>query len=102
MKRPVWPDHEPKHDRDGLLRCYVCGCSDREPCNPPCGWQYDDICSTCANAVAALVEWREAAPRPMMSRLIEVAAHIEKMAYGLSIARVSPTEYRRGARKAAR
>jgi hypothetical protein len=38
-----------KVDRDGLVRCRVCGCTEREPCFPPCGWRQGeaDLCDRC-------------------------------------------------------
>jgi predicted Fe-S protein YdhL (DUF1289 family) len=50
-------------DRDGWLRCRVCGCTDREPCVPPCSWVDGDLCSRCLAAVEAILEWREGAHR---------------------------------------
>lgn len=52
-----------KLDRDGLIRCRVCGCTEREPCNPPCSWIDVDLCSGCADAVLALAEWYDGAHR---------------------------------------
>ena len=28
--------------RDRLIRCRVCGCTEREPCNPPCDCQHTE------------------------------------------------------------
>jgi len=36
----------------GYRVCRVCRCSERDACNPPCGWVYADLCRTCANARA--------------------------------------------------
>jgi hypothetical protein len=38
-----------KCDRDGLVRCRVCGCTETSPCYPPCGWQPGeaDLCDRC-------------------------------------------------------
>ncbi len=36
-------------DRDGLVRCRCCGCTAREPCNPPCGWYEVDLCTGCSS-----------------------------------------------------
>jgi hypothetical protein len=52
-----------RHDRDGLVRCRVCDCTDREPCNPPCAWVEADLCSNCWNAVAHVYNWALAAHR---------------------------------------
>jgi hypothetical protein len=60
-----------KHRSLSTARCRVCGCTEREPCNPPCAWMgKEDLCTTCATAVAALVEWAEAALRANMSALM--------------------------------
>jgi hypothetical protein len=65
--------HYVRRTRDGLTRCYVCGCSAIEPCNPPCGWAFDDVCTTCADAAAVIAIWRENAHAPKMSRLLAVS-----------------------------
>lgn len=54
----------PKLDRNGLVRCRVCGCTEREPCNPPCSWKESDLCSSCDEAVRELFYWWERALRP--------------------------------------
>lgn len=48
---------------DGTLsnRCRVCGCSKREPCNPPCGWYEEDLCTLCALVIEAIAEWLDGA-----------------------------------------
>lgn len=46
-----------------LIRCRVCGCTEVDPCNPPCGWFEADICTTCALAAEALHGWMQAARR---------------------------------------
>jgi hypothetical protein len=28
--------------------CRICGCTDEEPCDGPCGWVEGDLCSECA------------------------------------------------------
>jgi hypothetical protein len=67
-----------KVDKDGLVRCRVCGCTEREPCNPPCLWVEVDLCSGCGNVVATLAEWRESALRPNVAALMrEFKAHWE-------------------------
>jgi predicted Fe-S protein YdhL (DUF1289 family) len=58
-----------KHDKNGLVRCRVCGCTEIEPCDPPCSWVEVDLCSGCWDTVAALVRWREGARRPSMAAL---------------------------------
>lgn len=74
MKRPICKQVAQaglRHDRDGLIRCRVCGCTDREPCAPPCSWAEGeaDLCSTCAAAACVLVSWREGAHRPSWAAL---------------------------------
>ncbi len=66
-----------KFDRHGNVRCRVCGCTDYEPCNPPCAWYKNaDLCTTCAAAARDLMNWRrqlaawrEAALRPNLAAL---------------------------------
>src|SRR4051794_7577266 len=50
-------------DRDGLVRCRVCSCTEREACNPPCAWADVDLCTGCREAVVAIKAWREGARR---------------------------------------
>jgi hypothetical protein len=51
-----------RHDRDGFTHCRVCGCTDREPCYPPCFWAGGeaDLCSTCAQLIYEIVSWTNA------------------------------------------
>jgi hypothetical protein len=44
-----------KRSADGLTRCRICGCTEIDACNPPCGWVEEGLCSTCWQAVAALL-----------------------------------------------
>jgi hypothetical protein len=57
------PASKREEPREQSGRCRVCRCTHREPCNPPCSWDNLEhtLCSTCALAVAALVEWAFAA-----------------------------------------
>jgi len=32
---------------DMIPRCSKCGCTDDQPCDPPCFWAYPDLCSRC-------------------------------------------------------
>lgn len=59
-----------KVDRDGLVRCRVCGCTEREPCCPPCAWFETDLCSLCAMAAEALSTWMEGAHRRNIAALM--------------------------------
>ncbi len=63
-----------RHDRNGLIRCRVCGCTAIDACNPPCGWAQQDLCTTCADAVKALLEWADAARRANLSGLLQFNA----------------------------
>ena len=67
------PERAYKHDKDGLLRCRVCNCTDREACNPACSWARGDVrgdlCSTCALMVQRLQEYFESAHRPSWAAL---------------------------------
>jgi predicted Fe-S protein YdhL (DUF1289 family) len=59
-----------RHDRDGYIRCRVCGCTEREPCHPPCYWAEDDLCDGCQRAALAIAEWRDGARRANLSALL--------------------------------
>jgi hypothetical protein len=48
----------------GQVKCRVCGCTDRNPCNPPCNWVEEDLCSTCLEAAQAVLYWRQSALKP--------------------------------------
>ena len=48
----------------GQVKCRVCGCTDRHPCNPPCNWVEEGLCSTCLEAARALLYWRQRAFKP--------------------------------------
>jgi len=64
MERPV------KRDRDGLIRCRVCGCTEMDACPVGCSWVEEDLCSVCAQAVAGLLEWEDAAHRANLGALL--------------------------------
>ena len=50
--------------RDGLQRCRVCGCTQVDGCNPPCGWiAGEDLCTTCYDAAQAVFTWLNSARR---------------------------------------
>lgn len=61
--------HKVRLDRDGYVRCRVCSCTEREPCDPPCSWAEEDLCSLCASAVDALFHWESGAHRPSWAAL---------------------------------
>jgi hypothetical protein len=48
----------------GQVKCRVCGCTDRIPCNPPCNRVEEGLCSTCLEAARALLYWRQRAFKP--------------------------------------
>jgi hypothetical protein len=53
-----------RRDRNGLTRCRVCGCTQVDGCNPPCGWiAGEDMCTTCWDAVQAVFTWTNSARR---------------------------------------
>lgn len=53
-------------------RCRVCGCTEFEPCASGCAWSDidDSLCTTCEDAVHALVEWYGEALCPNFAALI--------------------------------
>ena len=58
-----------KTDKDGNIRCRVCSCTHFEPCNPPCAWFEEDLCTTCALIVEAIESWKDQAHHPSMAAL---------------------------------
>ena len=54
------------------LKCRVCGCTDTEPCNPPCAWEpgEGDLCTTCGSVIDTLHEWKESALHPSIPALV--------------------------------
>ncbi len=63
MKKPKKQERVIKVDRDGYVRCRVCRCTEREPCNPPCGWFDEDLCTSCQSTVESLTAWMDTANR---------------------------------------
>jgi len=57
-------------DKDGMMKCRVCGCTEVRACQPPCSWAGPFICSNCHNAVSALRQWKEGANRANMTALL--------------------------------
>lgn len=51
--------------------CLVCSCTHREPCNPSCDWSVStpNICTTCEDAIDALIVWFDAANKPSRAAL---------------------------------
>lgn len=60
-----------RRDRNGLVRCRVCGCTNVDACMPSCGWTpgYTDLCTGCDDAAVALVKWCDGARRVNRSGL---------------------------------
>ncbi len=71
-----------KVDRDGLVRCRVCRCTEREPCFPPCAWVRGtpDLCDGCLEAVVAVIAWQQDAHRPSKAALFREVARMRKKA----------------------
>ena len=48
-----------RRDRRGLIRCRVCGCTQVDSCIGGCAWVRGepDLCTTCDDAVKAIVTW---------------------------------------------
>jgi hypothetical protein len=69
---------EPKWDKDGYVRCRVCGCTEREPCNPPCAWVEEDLCTLCALIAEALAEWKTGAHRANVAALMREVSRKER------------------------
>lgn len=64
-------------DRNGFVRCRVCGCTEIDACSPPCSWAEDNLCSHCDAAVQAYVQWFEGARRPNRAALArEIARYL--------------------------
>lgn len=83
----------PKPLREGI--CQFCGCTDDEPCNPPCSWQLCElqedppaaptkrkyvrdhtVCSTCAALISEIEQWIETSLNPSkgaVGRMVERA-----------------------------
>jgi len=59
-----------KRDRNGLVRCRVCGCTERDACANSCSWVEFNLCSTCDAAKEALLEWHEQARRANWKALL--------------------------------
>ena len=84
LTRPPLSDTEAakrgiKVDRDGLVRCRVCGCTEREPCFPPCAWAPDepDICDRCHHAAFVLRCWFAGAHRASWAALLREVARMK-------------------------
>jgi len=40
----------------GDRACRVCGCTEYEPCEPPCGWADEELCTACEGRPAELYD----------------------------------------------
>jgi hypothetical protein len=62
---------ESKYTKDGFLKCRVCGCSEFEPCEPPCSWvPHTDICDSCHEVATTIRLWMVGAHRPSVAALL--------------------------------
>lgn len=61
------------------MKCRVCKCSHREPCNPPCAWESAGLCTNCADAIRAILAWRDAAVQPSTAALLREVKAVEGM-----------------------
>jgi hypothetical protein len=61
-----------KTDRHGFVRCRMCGCTEIEACEPPCGWEpgEGDLCTTCAIMMRAMLHWLFAGHHPTKASLL--------------------------------
>jgi hypothetical protein len=61
-----------KTDRNGFVRCRMCGCTEIEACDPPCGWEpgEGDLCTTCADVMRAMLHWFRAGHHPTKTSLL--------------------------------
>jgi len=70
-----------KVDRDGLVKCRVCSCTEIRPCFPPCAWVEVDLCDGCGQVLKAMVEWAEGAHRPSVLALIREFNRLRKSVF---------------------
>lgn len=61
-----------------MTRCRVCGCTEVNACNPPCGWQpgAGNLCTSCAHAANVIAVWLDIANRANITGLIREARAI--------------------------
>lgn len=59
-----------------MTRCRVCGCTEVNACNPPCGWAEADLCSSCFYASTIIAEWMDIAVRANITGLVREAKNI--------------------------
>lgn len=66
-------------DANGFVRCRVCGCTEVNACFPACGWDEDNLCSSCAGAADELANWMARAVKPNVAALKrEASARLEE------------------------
>jgi len=58
------------------MRCRVCGCTEENACNPPCGWAFANLCTNCSSVASAIAEWMDSAVRANFTGLIREARAI--------------------------
>lgn len=63
-----------RRDRDGLRRCRICGCTERDACSNGCSWVDANLCSTCGQAANELLFWMIHARRPNKTALFREVA----------------------------
>jgi hypothetical protein len=59
-----------KRDRNGLVRCRVCGCTEVDACAPGCSWVDSSLCSVCDEVIDALGVWFCDSRRPNVTALL--------------------------------
>lgn len=52
-----------RRDRNGFIKCRVCGCTEVDACPSGCAWVEMDLCSVCSGTAFQVAEmilrWRE-------------------------------------------
>ncbi len=67
---------------DDLTKCRVCGCSQNEPCNPPCGWARakGNLCTSCDDLAGNIREWmQDVAVLPNLAELVLEVLQLKRM-----------------------
>ncbi len=71
-KRVPSRDRKIHQNPNDLSKCRCCGCSEMEPCNPPCGWARGkgNLCTSCDDLAGNIREWmEEVAVAPNLAQL---------------------------------
>ena len=68
-------------DRNGFVRCRVCGCTEIDACPGGCGWVpgEENLCTTCGEAARAILIWRGSARRANIAALLREARTLPPM-----------------------